>query len=97
MIHGLLFATQAEKNVHAVGPGQVIFRDQIKYWGETLMIRHDDDYYSVYAGINSSDKKVGDLVQMNETIGLTKENEFYFELRHFENPINPKSWLKDKL
>lgn len=97
MIHGLLFATKAEQNVRAVGPGEVIFRDQIKYWGETVIIKHDDDYYSVYAGINPQLKNVGDQVQMNEVIGLTKDNEFYFELRHFENPINPKNWLaKDK-
>ncbi|MBC7466858.1 MAG: peptidoglycan DD-metalloendopeptidase family protein [Bdellovibrio sp.] len=97
MIHGLLFTTTAEQNVRAVGPGEVIFRDQIKYWGETLIIKHDDDYYSVYAGITPHLKTVGDQVQMNDVIGLTKNNEFYFELRHFENPINPKNWLaKDK-
>ncbi|MFZ3229863.1 MAG: peptidoglycan DD-metalloendopeptidase family protein [Pseudobdellovibrio sp.] len=97
MIHGLVFNIDPKKNVHAVGPGQVIFRDQIQYWGETLVIRHDDDYYSIYAGISPLDFKVDDLVQMNDIIGLTKENEFYFELRHFEVPINPKTWLKDKL
>lgn len=97
MIHGLLFATTPEKNVHAVGPGEVIFRDQIKYWGETLIIKHDDDYYSVYAGLGSSEKKLHDFVQMNEQIGITNGEEFYFELRHFENTINPKDWLKEKL
>jgi len=97
MIHGLLFATEPQQGVHAVGPGEVIFRDQIQYWGETLIIKHDDDYYSVYAGLGAIEKNLGDKVQTNDVIGLTRNNEFYFELRHFENPINPKGWLKEVL
>ena len=97
MIRGLLFSSEANKNIFSVGPGKVIFRDQIQYWGETLIIQHDDDYYSVYAGVTALDKKLGDLVQINEVIAQSKGDEFYFELRHLENPINPKSWLKEKL
>lgn len=97
MIRGLVFHSEPHKNIYAIGPGKVIFRDQIQYWGETLIIQHDDDYYSVYAGLNPLNKNISDIVQMNDIIGSTTNDEFYFELRHFDNSINPKNWLKEKL
>lgn len=94
LIRGLLFKTAINEKIHAVGPGKVISRDAIPYWGETLIIQHDDNYYSIYAGIHL-EPKMSEDVKTNDVIALTKGNEFYFELRHFTNPINPKHWLKE--
>ena len=96
LTRGLLFKTVVNESIHAVGPGKVIFRDVIPYWGETLVVQHDDNYYSVYAGVLSKNK-LSDEIKMNDIIARTEGPEFYFELRHFENPINPKNWLKEKL
>ncbi len=96
LIRGLLFTTTSHEKIHAVGPGKVIFRDPIPYWGETLIVQHDDNYYSVYAGLDT-DLKIEDRLKMNDVVGSANRNEFYFELRHFDNPINPKLWLKEKL
>ena len=96
LIRGLLFATASHEKIRAVGPGKVIFRDPIPYWGETLIVQHDDNYFSVYAGLDT-EIKLEDQLKMNDVIGSATRNEFYFELRHFENPINPKLWLKEKL
>lgn len=97
LIRGLVYEVTAGKNIHAVGPGQVIFRDAVPYWGETLIIQHDDNYFSVYAGLKKGLAELKTAVLKNDIIGLTSESDFYFELRHFENPINPKSWFKDNL
>lgn len=96
MTRGLLYRVQANEKIHAVGPGKVIFRDPIPYWGETLIIQHDDNYYSVYAGVQASTELLAE-VKMNEVVAQSLGSEFYFELRHFDNPINPKLWLKEKL
>ncbi len=97
MIRGFVYEVKSQDKVYAVGPGKVIFRDLIPYWGETLIIQHDDDYYSVYAGLEKGNVKLEDTVFMKDIIGLTKKSNFYFELRHFENPINPKNWFKEIL
>ena len=97
LIRGLLFESKSGKKVYAVGPGQVIFRDVIPHWGETLIIQHDDNYFSVYAGVQADSLKLKDIVKTKDVLAVTKESDFYFELRHFENPINPKSWFKEKL
>lgn len=90
--HGELYSTKKNAPVRAVGLGTIIFRDELLRWRETLIVQHDDNYYSVYAGILNLKKQVGDRVTKNELVGLTAGEDFYFELRHFDNPINPKHW-----
>ena len=101
---GLLFKSRPAQIVRSIGPGVVIFRDHIAHWRETLIVQHDDHYFSVYAGLaeptrerESESKKMHDRVSQNEVLGSTSGDEFYFELRHFDNPINPESWFKESL
>lgn len=90
--HGELYSTKKNSPVRAVGLGTIIFRDELLRWRETLIVQHDDNYYSVYAGILNLKKSVGDRVTKNELVGFTAGEDFYFELRHFDNPVNPKYW-----
>ena len=92
---GELYLSKLRTPVKSIGPGMIIFRDELMRWRETLIIQHDDNYYSVYAGITNSKKTVGERVLKNELIGLTASENLYFELRHFDNPINPKTWFKE--
>lgn len=91
--HGELYSTKVNAPVRSVGLGTIIFRDELMHWRETLIIQHDDNYYSVYAGVTNFKKSIGAHVEKNEVIGFTAGDSFYFELRHFENPINPKNWF----
>lgn len=90
--HGELYSTKKNTPVRTVGLGTIIFRDELLRWRETLIVQHEDNYYSVYAGILNLKKQVGDRVTKNELVGFTAGEDFYFELRHFDNPINPKYW-----
>lgn len=94
---GELYITKAGAPVKAVGPGVVIFRDELARWRQTLIIQHADNYYSVYAGVKNMKKSIDDLVQKGDFLGATEGEKFYFELRHFENPINPKNWFRERL
>ena len=95
LVRGLLFETKKGAKIYAAGPGHVIFRDPIPYWGETIIIQHDDNYYSVYAGVSNMISNLNSFVQANEVVATASKTEFYFELRHFDNTLNPKNWLKD--
>lgn len=90
---GLLFKTFPNTEIKSVGPGTIIFSDVVPHWRETLIIQHDDNYYSVYTGVKSPTLRVNDSVESNQILGTTRSDEFYFELRHFDNPINPKNWF----
>ena len=92
---GEIYKTKKASAVRAIGLGVVIFRDLLAGWRETLIIQHDDNYYTVYAGLKIPAKAVGDHVAQDEVIGLTAGDQFYFELRHYDNPINPKTWYRE--
>lgn len=93
---GELYVAPKASAVRSVGPGVVIFRDVLNQWRETLIVQHSDDYYSVYAGIKPDLRiKIGDKLEAGTIIGSTSRPEFYFELRHFANPIDPKPWYKE--
>jgi murein DD-endopeptidase MepM/ murein hydrolase activator NlpD len=94
---GERYKTNAGNAVKSVGLGVVIFSDALAGWRETLIVQHSDNYYSVYAGIKATTKKVGDTVAKGEKLALTAGSEFYFELRHYANPINPKAWYEEQL
>ncbi len=94
---GLLFKTTIGSQIKSIGPGVIIFSDVVDHWRETLIIQHEDNYYSVYSGLKSADLRVNNSVEKNQLIGHANSEEFYFELRHFDNPINPKTWFKESL
>lgn len=94
---GLLYQSQPGEKIHSVGPGVIIFSDQLNHWGQTLIIQHDDDYYSIYANVKADPKMLKSHVNKDDVLGTTSDDEFYFELRHFENPINPLHWFKENL
>ena len=92
---GEFYKAKKSSMVKAIGLGVVIFRDLLAGWRETLVVQHDDNYYSIYAGVKNSGKQVGDPVTQDEPLGKTANDEFYFELRHYNNPINPKTWYRE--
>jgi septal ring factor EnvC (AmiA/AmiB activator) len=94
--YGELYSAPKSTAVKSIGPGVVIFRDLLGRWRETLIVQHSDDYYSVYAGVLPRPEiKVGEKIEAGTVIGATFKSEFYFELRHFANPINPATWYKE--
>lgn len=93
---GELYETRPNSPVKAIGPGTIIFSDELERWRETLIIQHSDNYYSVYAGLNNPNKAIGEQVEKGELIGSTSGESFYFELRHFDNPINPHAWYRSQ-
>ena len=94
---GQTYTVPANLSIQAVGPGVVIFRDRVPYWGESVIVQHDGDYYSVYTQVKNCNMNVGDNVQTAEKLCETRGGDFYFELRHQAVAVNPKPWIKDSL
>ncbi len=97
LVKGLVFSGLPVGQVKAFGPGRVIFSDQIPYWGESLIIKHTGDYYSVYANVKNIKVAVNDKVESNQTLAETNTKDFYFELRHEDVAINPSNWIRLKI
>ena len=92
---GLTFKTKIGSNIRAVGRGKIIFRDHIKYWGESIIIEHAGDYYSVYTNLKNCSAEINQEIHQGEKIGETAKDQFYFELRNKNIALNAMKWIRN--
>jgi len=85
--------------VVAAATGTVIYSEPLKNFGETIIIKHDQQFATVYTNLGSRSVTVASRVKKNEVIGLTgkseKKGEGYidFEIRQHNKAQNPLLFL----
>lgn len=96
---GLFIRAPLGTEVRAVAPGQIVFADWLRGFGNLMVIDHGDGYLSVYGNNESLLRNVGDTVAVGDSIasvGNTGGNEqtgLYFELRFQGRPFDPLKWI----
>jgi septal ring factor EnvC (AmiA/AmiB activator) len=96
---GLFIRAPLGTEVRAVAPGQIVFADWLRGFGNLMVIDHGDGYLSVYGNNESLLRNVGDSVAVGDSIasvGNTGGNEqtgLYFELRFQGRPFDPLKWI----
>ncbi|MFW8600918.1 murein hydrolase activator EnvC family protein [Desulfobacterota bacterium M19] len=95
---GLDFTPAGDLKVRAVFAGRIIFAGYLAAYGNTVIIDHGQQYYTLLSGLASIYKKTGDIVQGAEVIGLAGgdgllHKGLHFELRYGSIPIDPLPWL----
>lgn len=86
-------------SVHAAAGGIVIFSASLKDYGETIIIKHEDNYATVYTHLNNRMVKVDDQVKKGGRIAFLgqsdKRSEAYmhFEVRYKNKSRNPLFFL----
>ncbi len=99
---GLMIATHADTDVHAIAKGRVAFADWLRGFGLLMIIEHGDGYMSLYGRNNSLYKGVGEWVERGEVIaaagnsGGQRNSALYLELRKNGRPVDPRSWFRGK-
>ncbi len=92
---GLTFNTKPGQNVRAIRDGVVVYSgDKMKSYGKMIIIKHPLGFYSTYTQNQNLKVKYGDKIKKGEVIALTGHNNFYFEMKKFETPINPLKYMK---
>jgi lipoprotein NlpD len=97
--NGITIAAKEGTPILAAAAGTVIFSSSLKNYGETMIIKHDDSYSTVYTNLGSRIRKVDDKVRKGEQIALSgksqKEGEtcVSFEIRHKNKARNPLFFL----
>jgi murein hydrolase activator len=100
---GDLIAAPLGTPVHAVSYGRVVFSDWLPHFGLLVIIDHGDGYMSIYAHNQSVYARVGDWVQMGETISTLGDSggqslpALYFEIRHRNLALSPRDWCRGHL
>ncbi|NYT52027.1 MAG: M23 family metallopeptidase [Candidatus Vesicomyosocius endoextente] len=92
---GLTFDTNTGKNVRTIRNGKVVYAgNKIKNHGKMIIIRHPFGFYSSYTQNKTLMVKNGDSVTKGQIIAITSKVPFYFEMKKFQQPINPLKYLK---
>lgn len=91
--NGIEIATREGDAVRTVYPGRVLFAAPFEGFGETVVVHHPGQIYSLYAGLG--EVRVGkDDVLLSETVIGSAAEALYFEIRQQNQPEDPIAWLR---
>ncbi len=91
---GLTFDNTAGQEVRAVRKGEVAYSgDRMTSYGKMIIIKHAYGFYSIYNQNQELLVSEGDIIEKGQLIALTGDKPFYFEMKKYEEPINPLKYL----
>lgn len=96
--NGVLIKASGGSEVHAVARGRVVYAAFLRGYGLLVILNHGNGWLSMYGNNESLLHGVGDQVEAGEAIGTATpptgiNTGVYFELRHDNKPVDPRSWL----
>lgn len=83
----------------AISGGDVIYAGYLRGYGNTVIIHHGRQYYTVTSRIESILVEQGDKVKLSDKIGVVGDTAtlfdegLYFEIRHGRESLDPLLWL----
>lgn len=98
--NGIGLALTSGTAVRSMSWGKVVHNDQLRGFGQVVIIFHGEDYYSLYAFLSETNVSVGSDVERGQQIGVcgfypaAKGDGLYFELRFRQKAVNPLKWLQ---
>ena len=80
--------------VYAVAAGSIAYVGDLRGYGKFVIIDHDGQYFTTYAGLEQPLVIVGELVATGMKIGSSNvEGLVRFELRKGREPLDPIQWI----
>jgi murein hydrolase activator len=96
---GITIATQGINRVHAIFEGEVSYAAYLYGYGNTVIIDHGFQYFSITSRLDKLLVAKGDKIVQGDTIALTgdtatlMEEGIYLEIRQDSKPLDPLLWL----
>jgi murein hydrolase activator len=97
---GIDIATASGSAVRAVSDGVVVTITWLRGFGNTIIVLHDDNYYTVYSHIDNIDVVQDEYVEAGQKLATASFDRsvngtrMHFELWHEQEKINPSYWLR---
>ena len=98
--NGIKIAAKEGTPVHAAAAGTVIYASHVKGYGDTIIVKHDESFTTVYAYLKGSTAKRDDRVKKGEAFASVGpsvepggEPHLYFEIREKNKARNPQFFL----
>jgi len=101
MHKGQFYSAPVGSDVKALFGGKVVWASILPGYGQTLILDHGDNYYSVYAFASQIKVRKGREVREGDLLAKSGVGSslfgpgLYFEIRHFTDAIDPRSWIKE--
>lgn len=96
---GIELQAEDGTEIIAVSGGEVIYAGYLRGYGNTVIIHHGLQYYTVTSRIERLLVEKGDRVKVNDKIGIVGDSAtlfdegLYFEIRHNKESLDPLLWL----
>ncbi len=96
---GVFVQTESGAEVRAVAAGRVIFADELRGFGNLLIVDHGNQYLSIYANNDILLRHTGDAVRPGDVVSRAGNSSgddrtgLYFELRFQGRPFDPMAWI----
>jgi len=88
--------------IHAAAEGEVVFAGDMSGYGNLILLKHRDNYFSAYAHNDENLTKEGKKVGQGEVIakvgdtGRASGYHLHFEIRYKSTPMNPIPFLPSR-
>ncbi len=98
--NGIKIQPGRSDQVKAIYPGEVVFAEYYKGYGNLIIIQHAKNLYTLYGHCEKMYKQKGDNVNEGEVISLAGDSgstygkSLYFEIRTQLKPQDPLKWLR---
>ncbi|MCC7430909.1 peptidoglycan DD-metalloendopeptidase family protein [bacterium] len=96
---GIDIGTEIGSSVKAVANGKVIMITYLRGYGNTIILDHNDGFYTVYSHVtnitvqNNSYVKSGEIIGKVENTKNSQKGILHFEVWKNKDKQNPKNWL----
>lgn len=95
--NGLKIRTASGSAVKSVEKGTVVYADDFRSYGQTVIVDHGGDFYTIYGLLGNILVSDGQKIEAGRVLGNAGSEpnpQIYFEVRSEGHPENPKLWLK---
>lgn len=99
---GITIASSGINRVDAIFEGEIRYASYLHGYGNTIIIDHGFQYFSIISRLEKILKMKGEKVSQGDIIGLTGDTAtlmdegIYLEIRHGSTPLNPLEWIDKK-
>ena len=99
--NGIDIAAKSNSKVKAAQEGMVIFSNPLNDYGNTIILAHPNNYYSVYSHLEKCILKEREYVLANQTIGYVGQTgnsdgpHLHFEIWKNHHIIDPQQLIKE--
>ena len=92
---GITISGKPYSSIVAVSSGTLAYIGNLRGYGNFVIINHDDQYYTTYAGLSKTLVSVNEYILAGNKIGESgADGIIKFELRQGSKPLDPVKWIR---